>query len=499
MRFSQQNTRCGSAIALAIALMAGAATAHAGALGAPYQPGGIPNGTGSVTLHAATGASGESVLLAGAHINRYAPAGAALWPTPQTVGGVVWVDVGTDRLGNYVVVEEMTGQGGIYATVYNRAGAVITPRFRIDQGTQVDMSQPFVSMNSDGVFTVSWTVKLSASSFSRRSRVFNRNGSARGPEFAVQGGDSVTQMASSIDASGKFSNMSVHITPDFWYVRLALTRFDGNGNAVAPFAYVTAPPNSAHYPAIAGNQSGDQVVAWMNFARNTNTQGIAFQRYSAGGQLLGGNVLVDTAANEPFLPAVGVAEDGSFVVTWAARTAVGNPNAPWGLYGRQYAKDGTALGAAFRIDDAPAANPFALSHTIAMGHAGEFTVMWQQDNGGQTSLWARNYVLDNQPAAPTLSPGVAVGGLSGAAGSLQYLKFTVPVGASHFNVTMSGAGDADLLIKHGAQPTPARYDISPAINGSNEGAMVNNPPAGTFYIGVYGYAAYSNVSVQVDY
>lgn len=499
MRLRKGNTVRGSALCLAMALMLGAAAAHAGALGAPYQPGGIAAGADSVNLHAATGASGESVLLAGSDINRYAPAGAALWPAAQTLSGVQWADVGTDRLGNYVVVEELVGLGGIYATVHNRAGAVITARFRIDQGALADMSQPYVSMNSDGVFTVSWTVKVSANSFSRRVRVFNRDGSARGPEFVAQGGDTVGQMGSSIDASGRFSHMSAHVTPDFWYVRLALTRFDSNGNVVSPFGYVTSPPNTVNYPALGGNQSGDQVVAWMNFARNTNTQGIAFQRYSASGQLLGGNVLVDTSANEPFLPAVGVAEDGSFVVTWAARTAVGNPSAPWGLYGRQYAKDGTALGAAFRIDDAPAANPFALSHTIAMGHAGEFTVMWQQDNGSQTSLWARNYVLDNQPAAPALASGVAINGLSGAAGTLQYLKFTVPVGTSHFNVTMSGAGDADMLIKHGARPTPTLYDISPAINGSNEGAMVNNPPAGTFYIGVYGYTAYSNVSVRVDY
>lgn len=499
MRLGKASTTRWLSMGLMVALTGIMSAAHAGALGAPYQPGGIPDGASSSNLHAVTGAGGESVLLASSYINRYAPAGSALWPAAQALSGVQWADVGTDRLGNYVVAEEMLGQGGIYATVYDRNGAVITPRFRIDQGTMTDYSQPYVSMNSDGVFTVSWTVKTPSNSFTRRYRVFNRNGSARGPEFVAQGGDSVTQLGSSIDANGRFSHLSLHVTPDFWYMRLAATRFDSNGNAIAPLSYITSPPNTANYAVMAGNQSGDQVIAWMNYARDTNTQGIAFQRYSSSGQLLGGNVLVDASATEPFLPAVGVAEDGSFVVTWAARTAASNPSAPWGLYGRQYAKDGTALGAAFRIDDAPVANPYYLSHTVAMNHAGEFTVMWQQYNGSQTSLWARNYVLDNQPAAQALTSGVAINGLSGAAGTLQYLKFTVPVGTSNFNVTMSGAGDADMLIKHGAQPTPARYDISPAIDGSNEGALVNNPPAGTFYIGLYGYTSYSNVSVRVDY
>ncbi|MGO1072919.1 PPC domain-containing protein [Lysobacter sp. CA199] len=499
MRLGKANTVRWSAMGLAIALTGIMSAANAGALGAPYQPGGISNGTRSSDLHAVTGAGGESVLLAGSYLNRYAPGGSALWPMAQTLSGVVWADVGTDRLGNYVVVEEMVGQGGIFATVFNRNGTVITPRFRVDQGTMTDFSQPYVSMNSDGIFTIAWTVKLSANSFTRRNRVFNRNGSARGPEFVAQSGDFVTQLRSSIDASGRFSNLSLHVTPDFWHVRLAATRFDSNGNVVAPLSYITSPPNTVNYPVVAGNQSGDQVIAWMNYARDTNTQSIAFQRYSPGGQLLGGNVLVDASATEPFLPAVGVAEDGSFVVAWAARTAASNPNASWGLYARQYAKDGTALGAAFRIDNASAANPYSLSHTVAMNHAGEFTVMWQQYDGSQTSVWARNYALDNQPVAQTLTSGVPINALSGAAGTLRYLKFTVPLGTSNFNVTMSGAGDADMLIKHGAQPTPARYDISPAINGSNEGALVNNPPAGTFYIGLYGYTSYSNVSVRVDY
>lgn len=488
-----------SAVSLAIALTGFISAANAGALGAPYQPGGIPSGGNGAFLHASTGANGESVLVAGIHVNRYSSSGSAMWPAPKSFNGASWVDAGTDRFGNSVIVVDTSGQSGLYATVYNRRGAVITPSFRVDQGTAVDFTYPSVSMNSDGVFIVTWTRQDSPSTGTRRSRVFDRNGNARGPEFVTQSNAGMALLGTSLDANGRSTHMSAHITPDFLYVRTGLTRFESNGNLVAPFTYITSPPIISIDPYLGNNQSGDQVIAWTNFVGDTSTPGIAFQRYSANGQLLGGNVVVDNSATQAYRPKVGVAEDGSFVVIWPARTAASNPNAPWGLYGRQYAKDGTALGTAFKIDDMPAGQSLDSSYTVAMGHAGEFTVFWQQYEGSQASLWARNYVLDNQPVVPTLSSGVAITGLSGAPGTLQYLKFPVPPGATHFSVTMSGAGDADMLIKQGSPPTLASFDYSPAIDGSNEGGTINNPPSGMFYIGLYGYSSYSDVSVRVDY
>lgn len=63
---------------------------------------------------------------------------------------------------------------------------------------------------------------------------------------------------------------------------------------------------------------------------------------------------------------------------------------------------------------------------------------------------------------------------------------------------MSG-GDADRLAKYGEPPTLVSYDTSPVINGSNEGAMVNNPPLSDFYVGVFGYTVYSGMSLQADW
>src|SRR5581483_2191985 len=85
-------------------------------------------------------------------------------------------------------------------------------------------------------------------------------------------------------------------------------------------------------------------------------------------------------------------------------------------------------------------------------------------------------------------------------GAFQYFKITVPSSQTSLKVTTSGGtGDADLYLKLGAQPTTTTYDYRSIVSGNSETINVTNPAAGDWYIGVYGYAAYSGVSLQATY
>lgn len=100
----------------------------------------------------------------------------------------------------------------------------------------------------------------------------------------------------------------------------------------------------------------------------------------------------------------------------------------------------------------------------------------------------------------SLANGQTVSNLSGATGSWQYFKITVPTGQTKLAINMSGGtGDADLYVKFGAQPTSTVYDYRPYLTGNNESVSVTNPAAGDWYIGINGYAAYSGVSLQATY
>lgn len=90
--------------------------------------------------------------------------------------------------------------------------------------------------------------------------------------------------------------------------------------------------------------------------------------------------------------------------------------------------------------------------------------------------------------------------LGGATGSVQYFSVTVPVGARNLVIqTGGGTGDADLYVKLGQVPTTASYDCRPNLPGNYETCTFPTPAAGTYYIMLVGYAAFSGVSLNVSY
>ena len=90
--------------------------------------------------------------------------------------------------------------------------------------------------------------------------------------------------------------------------------------------------------------------------------------------------------------------------------------------------------------------------------------------------------------------------LSGSAGSWQHFTIEVPACANRLNITMSGGtGDGDLYTRFGAQPTTNNYQCRPYVSGNNEDCSLDNPNAGTWYISIRGYSAYSGVSLDVTY
>lgn len=100
----------------------------------------------------------------------------------------------------------------------------------------------------------------------------------------------------------------------------------------------------------------------------------------------------------------------------------------------------------------------------------------------------------------TLTNGVAVTNLSGATGSQAFYKIVVPSGQASLKITTSGGtGDVDLYTRLGSRPTTSAYDCRPYVSGNTETCTVTNPAAGTYYILLNGYAAYSGVTLTATY
>jgi hypothetical protein len=99
-----------------------------------------------------------------------------------------------------------------------------------------------------------------------------------------------------------------------------------------------------------------------------------------------------------------------------------------------------------------------------------------------------------------LTNGVPVTDLAGATGSETHYKIDVPPGQVKLEIQMSGGtGDADLYVKFGSPPTTTDWDYRPYLIGNDETVTVDNPTAGTWYIMLRGYQAYTGVTLLATY
>ena len=104
------------------------------------------------------------------------------------------------------------------------------------------------------------------------------------------------------------------------------------------------------------------------------------------------------------------------------------------------------------------------------------------------------------PGDGVLMNGVPVSGISDAVNGDKFWSLQVPSGQTTLTFTISGgSGDADLYVKSGSKPTSTVYDCRPYKNGNAETCTFTPPAAGTYYVMLHAYAAYSGVTLTGTY
>ena len=78
----------------------------------------------------------------------------------------------------------------------------------------------------------------------------------------------------------------------------------------------------------------------------------------------------------------------------------------------------------------------------------------------------------------------------------QNYTLVVPAGQSQVVFTIAGGtGDADMYVRRGSAPTTSTYDCRPYNTGNSETCTFNAPTAGTYYVNVRAYSAFSGVTL----
>jgi carboxypeptidase T len=159
--------------------------------------------------------------------------------------------------------------------------------------------------------------------------------------------------------------------------------------------------------------------------------------------------------------------------------------------------DGSIASRAWNFGDGTTSTATNPSKTYAA--AGTYSVsLTVTDNGGATNTKTSSVTVGS--TGTVLENGVAKTGLSGAASSTITYTMTVPPGASGLTFVMAGGtGDADMYVRFGAAPTTSTYDCRPYLSGNNETCTIATAQAGTYYVMLRGYSAYSGVSLTGSY
>lgn len=99
---------------------------------------------------------------------------------------------------------------------------------------------------------------------------------------------------------------------------------------------------------------------------------------------------------------------------------------------------------------------------------------------------------------PQLVPGVAVTGLADVAGGTKQYRVDVAAG-SVLNITLNGGqGDADLFVRYGQPASDSSYDCKSTGSGNNEACSINPTQAGSYYVQIKGYSAYSGATLSAN-
>jgi hypothetical protein len=142
----------------------------------------------------------------------------------------------------------------------------------------------------------------------------------------------------------------------------------------------TTTANDQMTPSVAMDTAGNYVIVWSSFLEDGDDFGVYGQGFSNGGALDGAQFLISQtisgSAGQSY-PDVAMNAAGGFVTVWNSFNEDGDPLTQ-GIYGRRYTGAAAPAASDFRVNSSSTGNQ--LHPKVASDQAGNFTVVWMDDN-----------------------------------------------------------------------------------------------------------------------
>ncbi|NDK40123.1 PKD domain-containing protein [Pseudoxanthomonas gei] len=162
--------------------------------------------------------------------------------------------------------------------------------------------------------------------------------------------------------------------------------------------------------------------------------------------------------------------------------------------------DGTIASRSWNFGDGTTSTATSPSKTYSAAGTYNVSLTVTDDDGATNTKTSAVTVSAGGGGGTVLQNGVAVTGLAAAAGASLNYTMAVPAGATGLKfVTSGGTGDSDMYVKFGSAPTDTSYDCRPYASGNAETCNIATASAGTYYVRLKAYSAFSGLSLTGSY
>ncbi len=268
--------------------------------------------------------------------------------------------------------------------------------FQVNSFTTGPQHNTAVAMDPDGNFVVAWgQAEGAGDNYGIFARRFNAAGVPQGDEFRVNTFTTGVQNAPSVavDDDGDFVIAWTSYGQDgggggkYFDGGAYFQRYNAAGVPQGPETRINAFTTSNQGdPAVAMAPDGDFVITWLSFGQDGNGFGIFGQRYDAAGLTQGAEFQLNQFTTGNQMNAnVAVDDAGNFTATWGTQ-AQASPTLD--IAARRFDVAGNPLGDEFIVNNLTPNDQF--NPDIAMDADGDFAIVWQTDTGG-IRINARRY------------------------------------------------------------------------------------------------------------